>query len=170
MLLFIVLLKLFCFTEKDEDRTQPHNENTVSLNSYALESMPLELILHMDKTMAFLEFDSSGKMLEKCQLFDLEKESDRAGSTTASTTGLPVITPDFKTMQEAINKCRELSEKSAPVSIMDQNSPNITTAETSISLFSLWRGLIPGTKVSVICITDQSCKSYICTMLNMQQA
>ena len=109
--------------------------------------MPLEIILHMDKTMALLEFDSSGKVLEKCQLFDLEKESDKADST-ATTNGLPIIKSDFKTMQEAINKCRELTEQLSPVSTQDQSSANITT-DGSISLFSLWRGLIPGTKVSV---------------------
>jgi len=122
----------------------PHSEDGISFNSYGLESMPLEIILHMDKTMALLEFDSSGKVLEKCQLFDLEKESDRADST-ATTTGLPVITSDFKTMQEAINKCRELTEKLSPLSTQDQTSANIT-ADSSISWFSLWRGLIPGTK------------------------
>ena len=48
-------------------------------------------------------------------------------------------------MQDAINKCTELSEKLSPVSTQDHNSANITN-ESSISLFSLWRGLIPGTK------------------------
>lgn len=114
------------------------------MNSYAFESMPLEIILRMEKTMALLEFDSSGKLLEKCQLFDLEKDSDKADST-ASTSGLPVVKCDFKTMQEAINKCRELTEKVVPVFSQEQTAPNITT-ENSISLFSLWRGLIPGTK------------------------
>lgn len=110
----------------------------------------------MDKTMALLVFDTSGKALERCQLFDLEKESDRVLSdATASTNGLPVITPDFKTMQEAINKCRELSEKLAPTSIVDQSSANMT-GEPSISLFSLWRGLIPGTKVSIFDPTSMS--------------
>ncbi|CAG2172352.1 unnamed protein product, partial [Oppiella nova] len=132
-----------------ENKLQDHdtNEDLVSLNSYALESMPLDIILLMEKTMAVLEFDTSGKVLEKCQLFDLEKEAHKA-DLTASATGLPVIKSDFKTMQEAINKCRELSEKSSPVSSLEQISPNIT--ENSISLFSLWRGLIPGTKLLMI--------------------
>ena len=143
-----VYWSLFALLENNLKEQLPNSEDGISFNSYGLESMPLEIILHMDKTMALLEFDSSGKVLEKCQLIDLEKESDRADST-ASINGLPVITSDFKTMQEAINKCTELSEKLSPVSTQDHSSPNITT-ESSISLFSLWRGLIPGTKVRVI--------------------
>ncbi|CAG2114477.1 unnamed protein product [Medioppia subpectinata] len=123
-----------------------HSEEGVSLNSYALESMPLEIIILVEKTMALLVFDKTGKMLEKCQLFDLEKDQLKA-DMTASATGLPVIKSDFNTMMEAINKCRELSEKLSPVSSSEQISANIT--ENSISLFSLWRGLIPGTKVSL---------------------
>jgi len=128
---------LICLIE-NKLQDQEHREESLSLNSYALESMPLEIILQMEKTMALLEFDSSGKVLEKCQLFDLEKDSDKADET-ASTSALPIIKSDFKTMQEAINKCRELTEKVVPLDSPEQSSPNITT-DNSISLFSLWRG------------------------------
>jgi hypothetical protein len=135
---------MFYFIENKLQDHDHYSEESDALKSYSLESMPLEIVLLKDKTMAILKFDISGKILEKCQLFDLEKDSAKAEST-ASASRLPIVNSDFKTMQEAINKCRELTEKLSPAISQEQTSPNITS-ENSISLFSLWRGLIPGTK------------------------
>ncbi|XP_054166387.1 phospholipase A2-like isoform X2 [Oppia nitens] len=138
--------KPLIIVNKLEDHNHRDIDDNLSVNSYALESMPMDIILKMDKTMAVLEFDHSSKMMEKCQLFDLEKEAEKADITAAGT-GLPVIKSDFRTMQEAINKCRELSEKvSANHSLEPFTAANSNITENSISLFSLWRGLIPGTK------------------------
>lgn len=108
--------------------------------------------------MAILNYDESGKILEKCTLYDLEKTNDRAASASA-TIGMPIVKTDLKTMQAAINKCRQLSA-SQIIANADHSNPynstlvinNLTEEQDSVTSKpdnsnSLWKGLIPGTKV-----------------------
>lgn len=94
--------------------------------------------------MAILEVERS--TLQRCTLFDLEKANDKTASLKASS-GLKIIYCNFKTMQKAINKCKELSQKYYQVSSdAEEVSLGIDLANPP-PLFSFWRGLVPGTKV-----------------------
>lgn len=94
--------------------------------------------------------------LVRCDMWDLEKGlKNRAPPEHLVRRA---IKADFDTVREAINRCRQLSEKTHPAaglglaagSLDDDSyrdhSLEIMSTEDLLSLFSMKRGLIPGTK------------------------
>jgi len=82
--------------------------------------------------------------LVKCDMWDLEKglKNRRPPDEILRM----AIRADFDTVRDAINRCRQLTEKSLPPEDEYRDGLDIMSTEDLISLFSMKRGLIPGTK------------------------
>lgn len=82
--------------------------------------------------------------LVRCDMWDLEKglKSRKPPEHLLRV----AIKADFDTVRDAINRCRQLSEKTLPSEDEYRDGLEIMSTEDLISLFSMKRGLIPGTK------------------------
>lgn len=83
--------------------------------------------------------------LVKCDMWDLEKGLKNRKPPKEILQ--MAIRADFDTVRDAINRCRQLSEKTLPPDDDAlRDGLEIMSTEDLISLFSMKRGLIPGTK------------------------
>lgn len=82
--------------------------------------------------------------LVRCDMWDLEKGL----KSRKPPEGIlrMAIKADFDTVRDAINRCRQLSEKTLPPDDEYRDGLEIMSTEDLISLFSMKRGLMPGTK------------------------
>ncbi|KAF8766348.1 Acidic phospholipase A2 PA4 like protein [Argiope bruennichi] len=98
-------------------------------------------ILYCDgKTLAEIVLGENGEMTH-CRLHELEEPSDAEPIIKGS--GLQVKYPNFKEMLQLINECTFLEKPAA-------NSTDNTTSSLEVvstwSAWSLWNGILPGTK------------------------
>jgi len=82
--------------------------------------------------------------LVRCDMWDLEKGL-KSRKPPENLLRIAVKT-DFDTVRDAINRCRQLSEKTLPPEDEYRDGLEIMSTEDLMSLFSMKRGLIPGTK------------------------
>lgn len=82
--------------------------------------------------------------LVKCDMWDLEKGLKNRKPPKEILQ--MAVKADFDTVRDAINRCRQLSEKNLPPDDEYRDGIEILSTEDLISLFSMKRGLIPGTK------------------------
>lgn len=82
--------------------------------------------------------------LVKCDMWDLEKGLKNRKPPKEILQ--MAVKADFDTVRDAINRCRQLSEKNLPPDDEYRDGIEILSTEDLISLFSIKRGLIPGTK------------------------
>lgn len=82
--------------------------------------------------------------LVRCDMWDLEKglKSRKPPEHVLR----QALKADFDTVRDAINRCRQLSERTLPPDDEYRDGLDIMSTEDLISLFSMKRGLIPGTK------------------------
>lgn len=78
-----------------------------------------------------------------CDMWDLEK--GLLNRKPPESLLAMAVKADFNTVREAIKRCRQLSEKALPIGNEYRDAVEIST-EDMISMFSMKRGLIPGTK------------------------
>lgn len=82
--------------------------------------------------------------LVKCDMWDLEK-----GLKNRKPPGEVLelaVRADFDTVRDAINRCRQLTEKTLPPDDEYRDGIEMMSTEDLVSLFSMKRGLLPGTK------------------------
>lgn len=119
-----------------------------------MESYPIVLVDLKDKKNTTQRHDV--RTLIKCELFDLEKNPDKAYAE-AKKTGTLIQQVSFEEMRNIINSCREMAEPgpelSAPIaasSVTDTvaepvTSSNSSSTGTSVNtLWTFWRALLPG--------------------------
>lgn len=82
--------------------------------------------------------------LVRCDMWDLEK--GLKNRKPPQNLLRIAIKTDFNTVRDAINRCRQLSEKNLPPEDEFRDGIEVPTTEDMISMFSIKRGLIPGTK------------------------
>lgn len=82
--------------------------------------------------------------LVRCDMWDLEKGSKNRKPPREILRA--AIRVDFETVRDAINRCRQLSEKTASSEEDHKDGFEVMSIEDLLSLFSIKRGLIPGTK------------------------
>lgn len=82
--------------------------------------------------------------LVRCDMWDLEKGL----KSRKPPEGLlrMAVKADFDTVRGAINRCRQLSERTLPPDDEYRDGLEIMSTEDLMSLFSMKRGLMPGTK------------------------
>lgn len=100
-----------------------------------------ETLMLIDKRSLLADDDP----LVKCDMWDLEKGLKNRKPPKEILQ--MAIKADFDTVRDAINRCRQLSEKTLPSGEDGfRDGLEIMSAEDLVSLFSMKRGLIPGTK------------------------
>lgn len=96
---------------------------------------PFSVLITNDKTMAYLRFDLSGRQLDACTLYDIEKEPEAALKVPLQT-GLQPLTADYKTLLEAVRRCTEMSRKqlqATPGNVLATSTTTTSTTTTSTS-------------------------------------
>ncbi|CAL1281898.1 unnamed protein product [Larinioides sclopetarius] len=102
---------------------------------------PKPVLFWDGKTLAEVLLDESGQMVH-CRLHELEEPSDAEPILKGS--GLRVKRPNFKEMLRLINECTFLEKPAANVT--HSNATNLLEGVSSWSAWSLWNGILPGTK------------------------
>jgi len=92
-----------------------------------------------EKTMAVITYTPDGRSIIDCTLFDLEKELSVANDLLKKRK-LVVVECNFQKMMRLINQCKNISTPA----LHDLNDSVVLANVTE--LWSLWRGIIPGTK------------------------
>lgn len=82
--------------------------------------------------------------LVRCDMWDLEKGSKNRKPPREILKS--AVRADFNTVRDAINRCRQLSEKTLPPDDEYRDGLEVMSTDDLVSLFSIKRGLIPGTK------------------------
>lgn len=82
--------------------------------------------------------------LVRCDMWDLEKGSKNRKPPKDILRS--AVRADFDTVRDAINRCRQLSEKTLSPDDELRDGLDVMSADDLVSLFSIKRGLIPGTK------------------------
>lgn len=104
-------------------------------------STPEELVVEV-KRRSYLNDDDP---LVKCDMWDLEKGLKNRKPPLEILQ--MAIKADFDTVRDAINRCRQLSERTLPPDDEYRDGiVEIMSTEDLVSLFSMKRGLLPGTK------------------------
>ncbi|RWS05407.1 Phospholipase A2 isozyme PA4-like protein [Dinothrombium tinctorium] len=129
------------WAESGEYPTTVKHQQT-EMNSVLYQAQNFQVVALCDKTLAILDYTSGGELLQKCELFDLEKNPETAFKK-AQKIDVAIQKIDFKTMKAIINRCRELAHEAH--SLLDsEDGKNLTLSSDAESVGSLWKGLIPG--------------------------
>lgn len=72
---------------------------------------PFEVLIRNDKTMARLKFDLTGREIDSCTLYDIEKDATVVGSVPVKTGLREPLQADYKTILQAIRRCTELARR-----------------------------------------------------------
>lgn len=117
------------------------NPTIIPVQYVNIEARPI--LLYDGKTLAEVILDEDGVM-RHCRLHELEEESD--AEPIIKNSGLPVKYPSFREMLMLINKCTQLEKPG----ISSTEAPPTTASSVldinSWSQWSLWNGILPGTK------------------------
>lgn len=107
----------------------------------AADSVPDEAVLEVERRSYLNDEDP----LVKCDMWDLEKGLKNRKPPREILQ--MAVKADFDSVRDAINRCRQLSERTLPPDDEYRDGiVEIMSTEDLISLFSMKRGLLPGTK------------------------